>query len=297
MMGRAHTIAVAAIALSAIAILFSSNGIAEERRPYAEKKEVEPRSGSEACSSRLPLVRSTELDPDRPAEEALKASLGAERHLGVEENVEVREEEGGVFLRVRYPEGSFNFGSADEDTPLGGASFYAPFSSARALCLHYKLRFPDNFAFVKGGKLPGLYAGEAPSGGEKVSGRDGWSVRLMWRKEGQGELYEYIYNKKGKYGLSVGRGQFTFPTGRWISVDLEVVLNEPGARNGQTRLWIDGNPVIEQEDIVFVTGGDDDTESGLMFSTFFGGSSKDWASPKDQHIDFADFRFYAGNGE
>lgn len=296
-MGWAKMIAAVASAIFVTAVVIAGSGAAEERKPYAEKKEVQPRPGREACSTRLPLIRSAALDPGKPVKETLAASLGAERHLGIEENVDVRSEEGGVFLRVRYPEGSVNFGSADDDTPLGGASFYAPFSDAQTTCLHYKLRFPENFAFVKGGKLPGLYAGEAPSGGEKVSGRDGWSVRLMWRKEGQGELYEYIYNKKGRYGLSVGRGQFTFPTGRWISVDLEVVLNDPGERNGQARLWIDGKPVIEQKDIVFVTDGDAGTRSGLMFSTFFGGSSKSWASPKDQHIDFADFRFYAGDVE
>src|SRR3546814_9436959 len=75
----------------------------------------------------------------------------------------------------------------------------------------------------------------------------------MWREDGEGELYEYVYNKKGKYGLSVGRGSFTFPSGRWVEVDLEVVMNDPGERNGQARLWIDGRPVIEQNDIVYST--------------------------------------------
>src|SRR3546814_10560690 len=89
------------------------------------------------------------------------------------------------------------------------------------VCSSDLVRFPSDFEFAKGGKLPGLYAGEAPSGGEKVSGKDGWSIRLMWREDGEGELYEYVYNKKGKYGLSVGRGSSTFPSGRWVEVDLE----------------------------------------------------------------------------
>jgi len=30
-----------------------------------------------------------------------------------------------------------------------------------------------------------------------------------------------------------------------------------------------------------------------MFSTFFGGNDKSWASPKDQYVDFTNFRFHA----
>src|SRR3546814_7289490 len=99
-------------------------------------------------------------------------------------------------LRVHYPEDSVNFGSADDETPLGGAAFYAPSGKSKASCLHYRVRFPSDFEFAKGGKLPGLYAGEAPSGGEKVSGKDGWSIRLMWREDGEGELYEYVYRSE-----------------------------------------------------------------------------------------------------
>ena len=298
-MGRWQSVFAAAAALSAVAACVPASGAAEDRKPYAEKKEVEPRAGLAPCSTRLGLVRSVALRAGEPAAELLEARLGAQRSLGIEENARVMSDPGsaGTFLRVRYPKGSINFGSADDDTPLGGAAFYAPFSDAQTTCLHYKLRFPEGFEFAKGGKLPGLYAGEAPSGGEKVSGRDGWSVRLMWRKEGQGELYEYVYNKKGKYGLSVGRGAFTFPTGRWVAVDLEVVRNDPGERNGKARLWIDGKAVIEQDDIVFSTEDRESAVGGLMFSTFFGGSGKSWASPKDQHVDFADFRFCAGDND
>lgn len=269
--------------------------LAESRKPYAEKDELEPRSDTAPCSTRLALVKAPSLKGAGSAEQAVEEAFEAERLIGVEENVEVVAGDGGASLiRVRYPEGSVNFGSADDETPLGGAAFYAPFSRTKTSCLHYRVRFPTDFDFAKGGKLPGLYAGDAPSGGEKVSGTDGWSIRLMWRKDGEGELYEYIYNKKGKYGLSAGRGLFSFPRGRWVDVDLEVVLNDPDERNGEARLWIDGRAVIEQDDLVFTTEEGPLLEGGLMFSTFFGGGSDSWASPKDQYVDFADFRLHAG---
>ncbi len=268
-----------------------------DRKPYAETEEVAPGQALAPCSERLPLALRGDVQPGADVESVLEDSLGAERLLGVEENVTLHKDGESAFLRVLYPEDSINFGSTDDDRPLGGASFFVPISAGRAGCLHYKLRFPDGFDFVKGGKLPGLYAGEAPSGGDKVSGRDGWSIRLMWREDGDGELYEYVYNKKGKYGASVGRGLFRFPTGEWVDVDLEVRENDPGSRNGLARLWIDGRLVIEQTDIVFVREGEAEAETGLFFSTFFGGSDSDWATPRDQHIDFGDFQLYRRGGE
>lgn len=294
------------IPAAALAILLAScqGSQALDRKPYAETEEVSPTSAVPPCSQRLRLVTSGELSAGKDAEEALEEAFGAERMLGVEENVTLRREDGVTFLRISYPEDSINFGSAADDRPLGGASFYVPMAGnataqGDATCLYYRLRFPADFDFVKGGKLPGLFAGEAPSGGDKVTGRDGWSIRLMWREDGQGELYEYIYNKKGKYGASVGRGVFTFPRGEWVDVDLEVEENDPGRRNGRARLWIDGRLVMEQNDIVYRTGGDEDGGEedrtiGLFFSTFFGGSDEDWATPRDQHIDFGDLRLYGG---
>lgn len=298
-MRRDSRVMALSLAGTAAATLLAGGALADDRTPYAEATEVQPRSGLPPCSARLPLVRAIRIAGGGDVEDTVEAAFGARRLKGVEENVDLRPDDGGgvgSMLRVRYPEGSINFGSADDDTPLGGAQFHAAFADSKAACLHYRVRFQEDFEFNKGGKLPGLYAGEAPSGGDKVSGDDGWSIRLMWRADGIGELYEYIYNKKGKYGLSAGRGSFAFPRGRWIAIDLEVVENDPGRRNGQVRLWIDGRPVIEQHDIVYTTeAGDLPSEVGLMFSTFFGGSSSSWASPQDQHIDFADFRFYAGD--
>lgn len=272
-------------------------GVAMERKPYLETDEVAPGSSPPPCSQVSPVLRELRLQAGQPAKQALKESLGAGRMLGVEENVTVEGGgKGSTFLRVRYPEDSINFGSVDEDRPLGGASFYVSLDGREASCLHYRVRFPDGFDFVKGGKLPGLFAGKAPTGGEKVTGRDGWSVRLMWREGGAGELYEYVFNKKGRYGASVGRGSFRFPRGRWIEVDLEIRENDPGQRNGRVRLWIDGLLVVEQRDVVFATAHPDAAKRGLLFSTFFGGSGSSWATPRDQHVDFADFRLHGRGG-
>lgn len=247
--------------------------------------------GVEACSTRY-----TEVDAPRPSatgngHDAIREGFDTQRHWGTKTNVERLEAGqtglGEPGLRVHYPAGS----SSPGDGERGGAGFYtepAALAGAERACLSYQVRFEPGFDFVKGGKLPGLYGGEAPSGGETADGENGFSMRLMWREQGQGELYEYVVDQKG---TSVGRGSWTFPSGQWVTVEQEIVLNDPGQANGLARLWIDGLPVLEQRDIVYRTTPAL-TIDGLMFSTFFGGSGDEWRTPRDQYADFAAFRLY-----
>lgn len=290
--------ALAALLVSGLLSTTPTPALAAGDLPAADPDEITKTPAVVACSVRYPLV--ADLTPAlaaRNAKKAVREGFDSDKEWGVKKNVKVlRPGESGIgepALRVTYPEGT----SSPSDNGKGGAGFYTsmevPPETDRA-CLRYKVRFQDGFDFVKGGKLPGLYGGKAPSGGDDVSGKNGFSMRLMWREDGQGELYEYIANKgeDKDYGLSVGRGLWTFPTGRWVTVEQEVILNEPGTADGIVRLWVDGKPILEQDDIAYRTE-DGDYVSGLMFSTFFGGSGEDWRTPRDQHVDFGDFRLYA----
>lgn len=243
------------------------------------------------CSTRYRERHAPEPSDADTGHEAIREGFDTHRHWGTRDNVERLDSQqtglGKPGLRVSYPAGTSSPSDADD----GGAGFYAraeALGHAERACLSYKVRFESGFDFVKGGKLPGLYGGDAPSGGDDVDGENGFSMRLMWREQGQGELYPYVV---GLEGVSVGRGAWTFPSGEWVSVEQELILNEPGQANGVARLWIDGRAVLEQRDIVYRTTGDV-TIDGLMFSTFFGGNGKEWRTPRDQHADFADFRFY-----
>lgn len=245
----------------------------------------------EACSQRYAPAEAPRLSQASGSGlDAVRQAFHTHRHWG-EENLEhLGAQQAGIgepALRVHYPAGT----SSPSDTTEGGAGFYSNPPSLRGserACLSYMLRFPPDFDFVQGGKLPGLYGGEAPSGGEEVDGTQGFSQRLMWREKGQGELYPYVV---GFEGDSVGRGFWHFPVGRWVQVEQEVVLNDPGQENGIVRLWVDNQPVLEQQNVVFRTIPDI-TIDGLMFSTFFGGTGKEWRTPHDQYVDFAAFRFF-----
>lgn len=225
------------------------------------------------------------------------APLRPHQPFAVEANLSIRtgDETASAVLHVRYPEGSINPGS--KNTPAGGAQFYAPVlagSGATAACLGYRVRFEDGFAFARGGKLPGLFGSEgAPvttaSGCRPVHDQAGFSARLMWRSGGRGEVYAYTQNKTARCGESLGRGNWTFATGRWIAIEEEVILNTPGHDDGRVRVWIDDRLVLDQGGLVYRSGPAVRIQ-GLFFSTFFGGKKPDWASPRDQGTDFADFR-------
>lgn len=209
------------------------------------------------------------------------------------ENLEVRTPEAGPFskiLRVYYPAGSASPSvSRRQGVPLGGGQFYADLNlpAQTALRLSYAVRFSEDFDFVKGGKLPGLYGGMGNSGGDIPDGADGFSTRLMWRREGAGELYAYLPTSEG-YGTSIARGAWTFRPGIWHQVEQEITLNQPDQADGRARVWVDGELVIDQGGLQFRTVEDLKID-GLFFSTFFGGGDASWSTPKDVYVDFADF--------
>lgn len=196
----------------------------------------------------------------------------------------------GPVLRVSYPAGSINPGNGG--APLGGAGFQLPFRvAAQAVCLRYRVRFPADFEFGLGGKLPGLYGGDAPRGCGPGQLARGFSARLMWRSGGAGEVYLYSPDRDVRCGDSIGRGTWTFERDRWVVVDEEVVMNAPGRADGVIRIWVDGRRVLDHGGLRLREGAEIGVD-GLLFSTFFGGNDPTWASPRDQSADFAGFEVW-----
>jgi hypothetical protein len=188
-------------------------------------------------------------------------------------------------LTVIYPAGST---APSMGPPYGGAQICEPFTSGpqSSATLTYKVRFPVSFQFVKGGKLPGVYGGTEPfSGGRHNAG--GWSIRLMWRPQGAGEIYAYLAGVNG-YGLQLGLAQFFWPAdGKWHTVTLHVVVNSPGQSNGQAVLSLDGKVVIDSTGLDITDTGT--PIDGLFFSSFYGGHDPTWAPSAESHVDFAAF--------
>lgn len=110
----------------------------------------------------------------------------------------------------------------------------------------------------------------------------------MWRTDGQGELYTYLppsseANKavcnvppksdcNDKFGASVGRGAFTFPTGAWKTIGQRVKLNDVGETNGEIELFVDGKSVFTVPGLELVNKAEGRMR-GIQMQSFFGGLS------------------------
>lgn len=209
------------------------------------------------------------------------------------ENLEIITDQSDRFkeiIRVHYPAGSASPSVSRQDgSPIGGSQFYADLGiePQEQLRLSYYVRFSENFEFVKGGKLPGLFGGTGNSGGDIPDGTDGFSTRFMWRRNGEGELYAYLPTSKD-YGTSIGKGNWQFEPGVWHHLEQVITLNSPETKDGRIRVFVDGVEAIDREGLTFRTTADLKIE-GIFFSTFFGGGDSSWATPNDVYIDFADF--------
>lgn len=208
-------------------------------------------------------------------------------------------------LKVKYPAGSYSILPG----PLkGGTEFYVlPFnndSSVQHAILEYDVLFPNDFDFVKGGKLPGMFGGQfGCSGG--VEALNCFSTRLMFDRNGGGYLYLYaskkaqhtkefcILAKQEKdcsphYGYGLGGSKY-FVKDKWVHVKEEVKLNTPGVPNGKVIVWIDGVEKFNYDKMVLRTSNY--PISGIKFNTFFGGNTPDWANPKEIYSYFKNLKF------
>ncbi len=190
----------------------------------------------------------------------------------------------GKCVRVAYEPDSRGSPRVTRDIPIPPGAEYT---------LTYRLLFEKGFQFVKGGKLPGLGPTE-PTTGCADTVPDGWSSRLMWRREGRAVIYLYHQERQERCGDDVeGEGQFTVD--KWHDIALHVRVNTPGKRDGFAELFLDGASVARREGILFRGGAGPGTEIGsLMFHTFFGGSDSSWSPTEAVFARFDDFAVAKG---
>lgn len=188
-------------------------------------------------------------------------------------------------LRMRYP--------SNEQSGVG-ASWILP--KQKEYYLSYWILFEENFDFdgseLSGGKLPGLGSAGLCSGGQSCDGNNGFSSRYMWRENGKAVLYLYHINKAGKYGDNLelrgidGQNKY-FQRGRWHHLVQRVRINDNQESNGEIEVWMDGEKVLSENNLKFVTNGLG--VDRLFFSTFHGGSGEEWWPSEDVYAYFDDF--------
>ncbi|KAI9230743.1 MAG: hypothetical protein DHS80DRAFT_11831, partial [Piptocephalis tieghemiana] len=127
-----------------------------------------------------------------------------------------------------------------------------------------------------------------------------WSVRTMWRANGDAEAYMYVPDPQGQglcgkgshgcdkdFGVSVDRGVLKFIAGQWNTVTLTVQTNK-GNTKGYMKLEINGKS-IEHNNIIYSKEGNLGVDSAT-FQTFFGGGEESFAVKKSG----GDVAYYRG---
>jgi hypothetical protein len=190
-------------------------------------------------------------------------------------------------LEVDYPAG----GVGPQAT---GAQWMMELSPRDEYTLEYRLRFGDDFDWVRGGKLPGLAGGRTPSGGHYDP--DGFTARYMWRPNGRLVLYLYWAGQASsrqregaQYAEDLDTGR-TLERGREYVLRQYVRLNRPGQPDGVVRVWLDDELVLERTDLKFRVAADRTWQiDRWFFSTFHGGNDPSWAPRRDVSAQFRDF--------
>lgn len=144
--------------------------------------------------------------------------------------------------------------------------------------LSFSVNFCPGFDFARGGKLHGLGPVKPVSGGNAVK-TDRWSARLMWSRNGILKTYVYHQDMKGKFGDGRFADDFIFNPGQYYKIDMTVTLNsKPELADGYVDVLVDGKQVIHHDRLRFrSTSSSDGLISRILFSTFHGGSSPEWA--------------------
>ena len=208
-------------------------------------------------------------------------------------------------LKVSYKAGAVGMSS--------GTGFKAnPSKSlpADSASVSYSVYFPDSFDFRRGGKAGcGVCLGtklyECDTGGEHS--KSGGSVRVTWKENGQGVAYMYLPTQAplssqsaafkaasddpDRTGIHIfAKSALRFNKG-WNTVTLTVKLNSPSASDGLLRLAING-ATEELTDVLYRRDASVKINT-MVFATFFGGSSKEYAPLKPETATFKDFKFTA----
>ncbi|TWT51268.1 hypothetical protein Pla22_40450 [Rubripirellula amarantea] len=209
----------------------------------------------------------------------------------------------GKALSIDFPAGSVG-------PKQGGAQWQMRWDQpATMVRLRYRVKFGEGFDFVRGGKLPGLAGGTAPSGSKPADGYNGWAARMMWRTDLSGtpgdpvqhsaKLMQYVKHPTsgskldGKqedklYWRDQDDEDIEIVAGKWYRITSLVKLNDVGRANGIILGWLDGKRMLAERGIEF-RYTDDLKIDMFYFTTFFGGSTSAWAASKDETIYFDDF--------
>lgn len=183
-------------------------------------------------------------------------------------------------------------------------NYHHAFPEQDEVTLEYEVQFPEGIDFNIGGKLFGIYAGSGSCAGGELTD-DCASVRIMWRRQGEGIGYAYIHDKDictrdnvdcspppRTFGTAL-HGDFWFKPGQWHKLQVHVKMNSGSSSDGFIKINLDGKDVVNL-DKVHVRNADTVKFHSIMLHNYWGGSTIDWAPPHDTPIKFKNVNVYCG---
>jgi hypothetical protein len=212
------------------------------------------------------------------APEELQSKFGG-RDWGLLQNVSIKTDETAtrkVAIRVNFDAGGLI--QKDDRVASSGMGFkWEPgyLNDAQAACLSYAVMLPANFAFAKGGTLPGL-VGEPG----QQDGGDEFSLRMRWLEGGRVGIQPVTPKERSGRLLTLNDKWLTLPKQRWFDIEQEVVLNTPGQHDGVLRVWVDGTLVLNRQGIAFRKDASG-RFAGVLADTHYSDSKMAWVpAPK-----------------
>ena len=198
-------------------------------------------------------------------------------------------------------------------------------NNPQEVTLTYYVKFERRFDWAIGGKLPGLAGGVAPGGGQKIGNhkmQNGFSARFMWHMLSTPDntkipgLIGYIYHpgRVGDVGQHVyGAGSymstikpttsftdrnkanlFVFKREKWYKIKQTIKPNRPYKSDGTMKVWIDDKLATNYGGMKYIADGKHGEYSvdRLLFATFHGGGTQEYAPKYDSYARFKDIEVY-----
>jgi hypothetical protein len=195
----------------------------------------------------------------------------------------------GVRKSITMENGAPVFTGVFEANKFGGPQGHnvrLPLRPGKEYILEYKIRFDGNFPFTRGGKIPGLAGGNAPTGCVDVTAK-GFSARMMWREGGSLIGYLYDQDQNTDCGNNIGTS-FDFKAGQWHSIKERVKVNTGNNRDGILQVWADDGMVINRSNVRYMNDGAANNVNVILFHSFFGGSTQAWAPARQCSMSFSE---------
>ncbi len=202
------------------------------------------------CSTRYPSPTEFTLDSGKgPMSPVQLVGVIGGTQRGIYRNakvVEVRDTASKHALKVTLRPDSENARTTGEGNGIVFQWTPEALAGATTACLSYSVYLPKKFEFGGGGILPGLYAGAPNTINEALDGKTAVAQRLVWRNNGRANIYAQLPGYEANGGAYLDTDGIKFPRGRWVAVEQEIKLNDLGKANGLSRLFFDGEKVIEK---------------------------------------------------